>query len=94
MISFLAGQSWLSVLCIPVVIYHASKLIFVPGVSLELKTKGASPAISIRRKRMFTKLQGDDSGFTHVLPGPDYEKAVKELGALLREIQTGTYPQM
>lgn len=92
MVNVWIGSSGITMICLLVALYHAFKLIFIPGVSFEIKTKGASSAISIHRTSIFAKLKGEDSGFSHVLPGPDYDKAVKELGALIREVQqTGTY---
>ena len=60
---------------------------------VEIKTKGASSPIEIRRKEsngifafMFNMPKKEYTGFADVMPGRDTAKAMKELGALINDI--------
>lgn len=66
---------------------------FVPNLVLEFKTKGASSPIEIRRKEskgiyafMLNMPKKEYTGYSDVMPGKDAEKAIKELGALINDI--------
>lgn len=62
-----------------------------PNLVLVVKTKAASDAVDIRRKR--TGLFGisldkeDHTGYTEILPEQDAEKSIREIGALINDIQ-------
>jgi len=68
-------------------------LAFAPNLVIAIKTKGGTSTIEIRKKDgLFSRNHNDYTGFSQVMPGPDVEKAMHELGALIREIQhTGDY---
>ena len=70
-------------------------LVFAPNLVLNIKTKGGTPSIEIRRKDGFFSFQHNEyTGFAQVMPGPDTELAMKEIGALIREVQqTGSYTE-
>ena len=70
-------------------------LVFAPNLVVNIKTKGGTPSIEIRRKDGLFSFQHDEyTGFAQVLPGPDADMAMKEIGALIREVQqTGTYTE-
>lgn len=63
------------------------RLILEPNLLLFVKTKGGTPAFDIQRKKRFGIIPQEGTGFSQVIPGPDFDAAVKELGALIREIQ-------
>ena len=66
---------------------------FARNLVVNIKTKGGTPSVEIRRKDGLLSFQHNEyTGFSQVLPGPDADLAMHELGALIREIQqTGTY---
>lgn len=68
---------------------------FAPNFVLNIKTKGGTPSVEIRRKdSLFSFQHNEYTGFAQVLPGPDADLAMHELGALIREVQqTGTYTE-
>ena len=63
---------------------------YKPNLVIDIKTKGGMAPISIKRQgrgffpALFT---GEDSGFREVLPAKDTDLAIKEIGALLNDIQ-------
>lgn len=63
---------------------------FVPDLKICIKTNSAGDAIQIRRKQWgFGRKQTEEyTGFSEVLPWIDTEKAAKELGAIIDDIQT------
>lgn len=62
-------------------------VILAPNLMIFIRTKGGSPSIEIQRKKVFGIVPQEGTGFSQVMPGPDFDKAEKELGALIREIQ-------
>lgn len=68
-------------------------IVLIPNLVIEIKTKSASSPIEIRRKEsngffafMFNMPKKEYTGFADVMPGKDIEKARKELGALINDI--------
>lgn len=66
---------------------------FVPNLVVEIKTKSASSPVEIRRKEsngllafLFNMPKKDYTGFADVMPGRDVQKAVKELGAMINDL--------
>lgn len=66
---------------------------FVPNLVIEIKTKSASSPIEIRRKEsngllafLFNMPKKDYTGFADVMPGRDTQKAIKEIGAMINDI--------
>lgn len=66
---------------------------FVPNLVIEIKTKSASSPIEIRRKEsngilafLFNMPKKDYTGFADVMPGRDTKKAIREIGALINDI--------
>ena len=63
-----------------------------PNLVLIIKTKGSTEAIDIKRKRA-TLFGGagsekeDHTGFAEILPEDDAEKSIRELGAIITDIQ-------
>ena len=66
---------------------------FARNLVVNIKTKGGTPSVEIRRKDSLLSFQHNEyTGFSQVLPGPDADLAMHEIGALIREVQqTGTY---
>ena len=57
---------------------------------VRVMTKGASPATEIRCKDGWFSFQHNEyTGFSQVIPGPDVDLAIKELGSLVRAVQHG-----
>ena len=74
-------------------VFNMILLVFAPNLVIAIKTKGGTPSIEIRRKDgWFSVHKNEYTGFSQVMPGPDVDKAMSELGAIIREVQqTGTY---
>lgn len=70
-------------------------LAFAPNLVLNIKTKGGTPSVEIRRKDgLFSFQHNEYTGFSQVMPGPDIDLAMHELGAVIREVQqTGIYSE-
>ena len=68
-------------------------LAFAPNLVVRVITKGGSPSVEIRRKDSIFSFQHNEyTGVSQVMPGPEAELAMKELGAVIREVQqTGKY---
>ena len=71
-------------------------LAFAPNLVINIKAKGGTPSMEIRRKDGFFSFHHIEyTGFSQVIPGPDTDIAMKEIGALIREVQqTGTYTEI
>ena len=82
-----------SLVIIAVYIFNLLSLILAHNLAITFKTKGGSPSIEIRKKDgLFSRKNNDYTGFSQVIPGPDVDLAMHELGALIREVQlTGSY---
>jgi len=55
-----------------------------PNFVFAIKTKGANGAVEIRRKN----LRNEYTGFSEVLPGKDADRAIKEVNAMIQDINT------
>ena len=71
---------------------------FVDNVVINIKTKGASPAVEIRRTPLsifnffFSTAKEDSVGYAEILPWEDTQLAMDELGTLLEDLQrSGDY---
>lgn len=63
---------------------------FARNLVVRVMTKGASSAAEIRRKDGFFSFQHNEyTGFSQVIPGPDVDLAIQELGSIIRAIQHG-----
>ena len=67
-----------------------------PNLVLQIKTKGTTPAIDIKRRRIgpLARLFGarnteaeDHTGFTEIIPVKDAEKCIREIDAIISDIQ-------
>lgn len=64
-----------------------------PNLIMVIKTKGATEAIDIRRKKTGFLFFGnknekeDHTGFTEIIPEEDAELSIREIGALINDIQ-------
>ncbi len=62
-----------------------------PNLVLVVKTKSASEAIDIKRKKVglfgISMDKEDHTGYTEILPEKDAEKSIREIGALINDIQ-------
>lgn len=60
-----------------------------PNLAIIVKTKSSLAAIDIkrRRSRIFALNSEDHTGFTEVIPENDAEKYIKEIGAIITDIQ-------
>lgn len=65
-------------------------VIFMPNLVMEVKTKGATPAIQIRRQvwSLFKGPQSEFTGYSEVRPWKDTGKAMQELWPMINDIQT------
>lgn len=61
---------------------------FQPNLVFDIKTMGGGAPIQIRAKsRAFSLNQNDYTGFSEVLPAADTERALREVGALINDVQ-------
>lgn len=65
---------------------------FKPNLSIDIKTKGGTAPVSIKRtkKGIFgipLPGNGDDTGYNEVLPAEDTDLLIKEIGAMISDIQ-------
>lgn len=86
-------SSFIEGICLVVLLINVIMIAFVPNLVLEIKTKGANSSIEIRRKEsngilafMFNMPKKEYTGYSDVMPGKDIEKARKELGALINDV--------
>ena len=77
-----------------VVLYLEVKLMFQHNLIIAIKTGAGNSVVEIRRKQngVFAALGtnpalGEYTGFDEVLPGKDTERAIRELGAIINDIQ-------
>ena len=64
--------------------------IFARNVVIRILTKGAGPAVEIRRKDGFFSVQHNEyTGFSQVTSGPDIDEAIQEVGSVIRAVQLG-----
>ncbi len=92
-----ADASFLTIISIiPLLFLLFTVMVFSikPNLVIVIKTKGSTEAIDIKRKRVgFLGLGGaanekeDHTGFTEILPRDDAEKSIRELGAIITDIQ-------
>ena len=81
-------------------VFFAWVAIFVysirPNLILQIKTKGTTPAIDIKRKRvgLLSRIFGaksteqeDHTGFTEIMPAKDAETCIREIDAIINDIQ-------
>ena len=88
--SFLAGLSAIVLVCAFVVLIAGLFLFsFKPNLVFDFKTMGGGAPIQIRRKAggLFGANRMEYSGFNEVLPAADTERALREVGALINDIQ-------
>ena len=93
--SFLSGIStniadFLGVVILCVWMLNMILVSIVPDLTLCIKTKSASEAITIRRKQRATlfKQEIEYTGFSEVVPDKDIDILSNEIGALIDDIQT------
>lgn len=65
-------------------------LVFVPSLSLSVKTKDGSSGIELKRKQFsaFAPNNGENSGFVQVMPWKDTDAAIREIGSIIEDLQT------
>lgn len=88
--SFLLGLSAIVLVCAFVVLIAGIFLFsFKPNLVFDFKTMGGGAPIQIRRKvgGLFGANRMEYSGFNEVLPAADTERALREVGALINDIQ-------
>ena len=87
---FLVGLSGIVLVCAFVVLIAGLFLFcFKPNLVFDFKTMGGGAPIQIRRKTggFFGVPRMEYSGFNEVLPAADTERALREVGALINDIQ-------
>ena len=87
---FLLGLSGIVMVCAFVVLIAGLFLFsFKPNLVFDFKTMGGGAPIQIRRKTggFFGMPRMEYSGFNEVLPAADTERALREVGALINDIQ-------
>jgi len=61
---------------------------FRPNLLIGIKNKGGrSTAVNIRRDTLFTKQNESGTGFPEVIPTEETESAIREIGAIINDIQ-------
>ena len=60
---------------------------FRQNLIIRIKTKGAKEAIDICRDTLFTRRKENGTGFSEVIPTVETESAIREIGAIIGEIQ-------
>ena len=68
------------------------KIVFVPNLNITIKTQSGTGVIEIRHRagvlaNLFGGGSNEYTGYDEVLPGKDTDRAVKELGAMINDIQ-------
>lgn len=67
------------------------KYCFVPNLVIDIQTKGGRAPIQIRRKKsgLFQNSPSKEeyTGFSEVIPAEDTDQAIKEIGALISDVQ-------
>lgn len=88
--SLITLQNILSFVLMIIWLFNLILVAFVPDLKICIKTKSAGDAIQLRRKiwGFGFKNREEYTGFSEVLPWTDTEKATKELGALIDDLQT------
>ena len=87
---FMVGLSGIVLVCAFVVLIAGLFLFcFKPNLVFDFKTMGGGAPIQIRRKTggLFGANRMEYSGFNEVLPAADTERALREVGALINDIQ-------
>jgi hypothetical protein len=87
--SLLTGLSFLTfVAAILTLLVSIFLFCFKPNLVFDIKTMGGGAPIQIRAKsRAFSLNQNDYTGFSEVLPAADTERALREVGALINDVQ-------
>ena len=75
-----------------IIIFGLCLFIFRPNLVISIKNKGAAPAVDISRTKstgIFNKVMGksEGSGFAEVMPTDETEIAIREIGAMIDDIQ-------
>jgi hypothetical protein len=61
---------------------------FRPNLVIGIKNKGGvEAAVDIRRDTIFTKRQEKGTGFAEIIPTDETERAIREMGAIITDIQ-------
>jgi hypothetical protein len=61
---------------------------FRPNLVISIKNKGGvEAAVDIRRDTIFTKRQEKGTGFSEIMPTNETESAIREIGAIITDIQ-------
>lgn len=60
---------------------------FKPNLVITIKTKGALPAIDVQRNNRMPFFGAGNSGFAEVLPTPETESAIREVSAIISDVQ-------
>ena len=61
---------------------------FRPNLVISIKNKGGvEAAVDIRRDTIFAKRQEKGTGFTEIIPTDETERAIREMGAIITDIQ-------
>ena len=88
------GWSLISGLCAIVMVASAIILLlgiflfsFKPNLVFDFKTMGGGAPIQIRARSVLGMNRADYTGFNEVLPAADTERALREVGALINDIQ-------
>jgi hypothetical protein len=72
----------ISVLFMLLAIYN---WLVIPNLVIVIQSKGGLPAVNIRRKKLFSK--EESTGFNEIYPSKDVDRMVRELGAMINDIQ-------
>lgn len=82
----------LFVVLVAVLIIRIFKVVLQPNLAIIIRTRSGIGAVTIRHTPLFTPFDGNNivnfTGFEEVLPGRNTELAIKELGAIIHDVQT------
>jgi hypothetical protein len=79
---------FLSVLTTIILLICVFLFCFRPNLVIGIRNKGGvEAAVDIRRDTIFSKRKGKGTGFSEVIPTVESESAIREIGAIIGDIQ-------
>jgi hypothetical protein len=80
--------SWLLILANIITLVCVFLYCFRPNLVISIKNKtGAAAAVDIRRDTIFTRRDEKGTGFGEIIPTDETESAIREIGAMITDIQ-------
>ena len=80
--------NWLLILTNILILICVFLFCFRPNLIIGIKNKGGiATAVDIRRDTIFSKRAEKGTGFTEIVPTEETESAIREIGAIINDIQ-------